>query len=209
MSEDTQLKAVRLSPHLALTHELTQGAANGRNVSLLMKNKEELTVEQKELLKSLGEAKVIKENLKGAEVQKTSTDTINLDNGESMTEQVTQDLTKALVDLQKAQEDLVKANENIETLQKQVEHFESAKVEAETSRRQEMVKSVQKDEAKAEELLKSLDALEAQAFDTVIKAMQDKDTVVEESNLFKQTSITKAEDKESSLAEMLKAKHVK
>lgn len=208
MSEENQLKAVRLAPHLALTHELTQGAANGRNVSLLMKNKEDLTDEQKELLKSLSEAKVMQEDSKEA-IEKTSKDSINLENGEGMTEQVNQDLTKALVDLQKAQEDLVKANESIAVLQKQVEDFEAAKVAAEVARREELIKGVQKDEEKAKELLKSLETLEAEAFDTVIKAMQEKVAVVENTDLFKQTSVTKAESKESTLAEMLKAKHGK
>ena len=42
-------------PHLALTHmEYQKGAANGRNVSLLMKNKEELTEEVVKALEILG-----------------------------------------------------------------------------------------------------------------------------------------------------------
>ena len=48
-------KEGKKSPHLALTHkELQGGAANGRNVSLLMKNKEELTEEVVKALESLG-----------------------------------------------------------------------------------------------------------------------------------------------------------
>lgn len=48
-------KEGKKSPHLALTHmELQQGAANGRNVSLLMKNKEQLTDEVIKALESLG-----------------------------------------------------------------------------------------------------------------------------------------------------------
>lgn len=48
-------KEGKKSPHLALTHmELQQGAANGRNVSLLMKNKEELTEEVIKALETLG-----------------------------------------------------------------------------------------------------------------------------------------------------------
>lgn len=48
-------KEGKKSPHLALTHkELQGGSANGRNVSLLMKNKEELTEEVVEALAILG-----------------------------------------------------------------------------------------------------------------------------------------------------------
>lgn len=48
-------KEGKKSPHLALTHmELQQGAANGRNVSLLMKNKEELTEDVIKALEILG-----------------------------------------------------------------------------------------------------------------------------------------------------------
>lgn len=48
-------KEGKKSPHLALTHnELQGGAANGRNISLLMKNKEELTEEVIKALEILG-----------------------------------------------------------------------------------------------------------------------------------------------------------
>ncbi len=48
-------KEGKKSPHLALTHmELQQGAANGRNVSLLMKNKEQLTEDIIKALEILG-----------------------------------------------------------------------------------------------------------------------------------------------------------
>lgn len=48
-------KEGKKSPHLALTHkELQGGSANGRNVSLLMKNKEQLTDEVIKALESLG-----------------------------------------------------------------------------------------------------------------------------------------------------------
>lgn len=48
-------KEGKRSPHLALTHkELQGGSANGRNVSLLMKNKEQLTDEVIKALESLG-----------------------------------------------------------------------------------------------------------------------------------------------------------
>lgn len=48
-------KEGKKTPHLALTHnQLQGGAANGRNVSLLMKNKEELTEEVIKALEILG-----------------------------------------------------------------------------------------------------------------------------------------------------------
>lgn len=48
-------KEGKKSPHLALTHnELQGGAANGRNVSLLMKNKEQLTEDIIKALEILG-----------------------------------------------------------------------------------------------------------------------------------------------------------
>src|SRR5690625_1017075 len=58
---------VKMSPHLGLTHmELQGGAANGRNVSLLMKS-EGLSEEQKELLlKIVGEGMDAKEEVEKA-----------------------------------------------------------------------------------------------------------------------------------------------
>lgn len=48
-------KEGKKNPHLALTHmQLQQGAANGRNVSLLMKNKEEITEDVIKALEILG-----------------------------------------------------------------------------------------------------------------------------------------------------------
>lgn len=61
MTEEIKKKKVKLSPHLALTHnELQSGASNGRNVSLLMKSVD-ITDEQKEILKSIvGETEINK-----------------------------------------------------------------------------------------------------------------------------------------------------
>ena len=60
MSLVIKTKGEKKSPHLALTHnELQSGAANGRNVSLLMKADVEIDDETKEILKGLlGESSV-------------------------------------------------------------------------------------------------------------------------------------------------------
>ena len=43
----------KVTPHLALTHEAQGGPANGRKVSLLMKNQEELTPELRDILETI------------------------------------------------------------------------------------------------------------------------------------------------------------
>ena len=93
----------------------------------------------------------------------------------------------------------------------QVQSFKAEKQEAVTKSRQAAVALVEKDAAKAEELFKSLESLVDEAFDTVIKALQAKDAVVEDSDLFVQKSKDSdvEVEEENGTAALLKAKFAK
>lgn len=93
----------------------------------------------------------------------------------------------------------------------QVQSFKAEKQEAITKSRQAAVALVEKDAAKAEELFKSLEPLADEAFDTVIKALQAKDAVVEDSDLFVQKSKDSdvEVEEENGTAALLKAKFAK
>ena len=69
-----------------------------------------------------------------------------------------------------------------------IKKYEEEKTEAVAKARKEAIATVEKDEAKAEELFKTLNPLEQEAFESVIKALKAKDEVVENSDLFVQKS---------------------
>jgi hypothetical protein len=88
--------------------------------------------------------------------------------------------------------------------------YQAQAKEAVTKARKEAVALVEKDADKAEALEKALEALSQEAFDVVIKSMQAKDAVVEESDLFVQKSKNvEVEDvvQESVEMQLLKAKY--
>lgn len=115
-----------------------------------------------------------------------------------------------------AAETILKAQvaEKEQALQKaleQVAAFQAEKQEAVAKARKDAIASVEKDEAKAEELFKSLESLAQEAFDVVIKSLKAKDAVVEDSDLFKQKSKDSDVDveEENGTAALLKAKYTK
>lgn len=187
-------KKLNINPHLALTHVSQNGAANGRNVALMLKTLDGLDEKTISMLESL-----IGEDLKHLTKTEGSPDNITQTNptGEEMTE--VQDLTKALEELTKTQESLKEALEQVELLKAQVDEFEQEGVEKEQARRLDLIMGVEKDEEKAKELLAALETLDAKAFDKVVAAMKSKVDVVEKSDLFKQMSQTTGEDGVDSL----------
>lgn len=138
---------------------------------------------------------------------KSLLETINKKLGDKMSQENQVELTKALEDLNKAKEDLTKALNEVEVLKAQVGEFENQKVELEKARRSEAVAAVQSDEAAAATLLKSLEALDAESFDNVIKAMQAKDETLEKTDLFKQSSVPTGETGEDALEQLMKSRY--
>ena len=111
-------------------------------------------------------------------------------------------LTKALADLEKAAQER-------DALKAQVEEIVKAQAEAKAAQRLDLVKSVIKDEDQAVAFAKSVETLEDEAFQTVVKALQLKEQVVEQTDLFKSVSQAQVEtgEQQSTLAALLKQKY--
>lgn len=112
------------------------------------------------------------------------------------------ELTKALADLEKAAQER-------DALKAQVEEIVKAQAEAKAAQRLDLVKSVIKDEDQAVAFAKSVETLEDEAFQTVVKALQLKEQVVEQTDLFKSVSQAQVEtgEQQSTLAALLKQKY--
>lgn len=129
---------------------------------------------------------------------------------------VEQEIQKALAPVQaeltKAQADLAAVTAERDAAVVALDEVKKAQEEAKQAARVEVIKSVVKDEAKVEELSKSLESLSDEHFDTVIKSLKAKDEVVENSDLFEQVgsqSSTENGSTESALDQILKAKYAK
>lgn len=190
------------TPHIALSHlELQGGAANKRNVSLLMKSDVDITPEIAELLEKVTgekfeatvvdkEPEVIEKSVEQQEKQKEEIMELEIQKAvESKTAELLEELEKAnqrVVELEKA------AQEKVEALRKQ------------------SIAELVKDEQEAEELFKAIGALGEDAFQTVLKSVQTKVETIEKSDLFERVSdledIEKA-DKEPLHVTILKSKH--
>lgn len=304
-------KEGKKSPHLALTHnELQGGAANGRNVSLLMKNKEELTEDVVKALEILGinpqslnkaafyseirtaltnvlrekyagdkewlyvedfnDSVVIFCNDKGIfsaeysyvngevtvsdlaspvvgvlKYEPTSGKMLLSEDAEDKLEEGVYSLvTKALENqesvehfievfksleqrkqiLQEEIQKAVQAAEAIlktqlvekeEALQKALDklaEIEQVQKEAVEKSRKEAIAAVEADAEKAAELFKSLESLSDEAFASVVKALGEKNKLVEESDLFvqksKQMEVEEPKE-ENATAVLLKQKYAK
>lgn len=106
---------------------------------------------------------------------------------------------------------LVEKETELQKALDEVAGYKQASLEAITKARKEAVALVEKDEVKAEELFKSLEPLAQEAFDIVIKSLQAKDSLVDNSDLFVQKSASgeevEHEEVNGTLA-LLKAKHI-
>jgi hypothetical protein len=192
-----------VTPHLALTHnELQGGAANQRNVSLLMKSDVEMTEEVVKALTELGlvvtspvsTAGVDSETLEAsgddAVIIKTKEEVITLQ----------EEIKKAV----EAAEALLKAQvqEKDEQLQKalgQLAQYEVEKKEAVVKARTAAIAEVEKDVEAAEALLKSLEAVSDESFAVIIKSLKAKEEKLEDSDLFVQKSRDASQEEVSAL----------
>lgn len=302
-------EGTKVSPHLALTHEAQNGAANKRNVSLLLKSDVELTEDTRTLLKSLlgedvqliekasynglnkklndaikkfstdrwdwsyvedfdetnvvfsnsdgvyyvdyrveneqvvlgstaypvnrvisfeeGSGKLILSESEGIDSNVRSLIVKSFDNiskNEKVVDVYKSKLLKGKlmeVDIQKAQGQISELTVQLEkaaTLQKateverdalkeQLDAITKAQDDAKAAKRLEEVKAVVKSEDEAVALHKSLEVLSDEAFATVLKSMQLKDAVIEDSELFiqKSSSTEVLGEQGSSLDQLLKA----
>jgi len=89
--------------------------------------------------------------------------------------------------------------EKLEKAQAKVAEYEQAQKEAVAKARKEAIAEVEKDDARAEELFKSLEALSEESFATVMKSMKAKDEVVQNSDLFVQKSKNSSVEETSGL----------
>ena len=202
-----------VTPHLALTHNKLQGgAANMRNVSLLMKSDAEVTEEVAKALTELGITSPAVTAGIDSETLEASGDNAVIEKSQEEVLLLQEEIKKAV----EAAEAILKAQvaEKEEALQKaleQVESFKAEKQEAVAKSRKEAIAAVEKDADKAEELFKSLESLADEAFDVVIKSLKAKEEVVENSDLFVQKSKDSdvEVEQENGTAAILKARHQK
>lgn len=219
--EMVEEQSVVLSPHLSITHnELQGGAANGRNVSLLMKNNIDLTQDQINLLKSiLGEGQEVE-----IESPDSPEDRVKLVEKSKETETMDQEIQKAvdaakaplLEELQKAKNDLEKLQKALEAevvekeqLQKALDEVQKAQEAEKAAKRLARIEKCVNDKEEAQTLADSLKDLGDEAFENVIKALEVKKAAIEGSNLFKRASSPTAEDagQETGTAQLLKSKY--
>lgn len=113
-----------------------------------------------------------------------------------------QELVKALADLEKAVQER-------DALKTQLDEIVKSQAEAKAAQRLEVVKSVIKEEEQAVAFAKSVESLDDEAFSTVVKALQLKEQVVEQTDLFKSVSTAAVEtgEQQSGLAVLLKQKY--
>lgn len=110
---------------------------------------------------------------------------INKKEEDSMSEFVTKAALEAAIE--KAVQDAVKEKDvQLAKALEEIESFKAEKAEGVAKSRKAAIASVEKDEAQAEELFKSLEALPDEAFESVIKALQKKEEKVEQSDLLKE-----------------------
>lgn len=128
---------------------------------------------------------------------------------DSMSEFITKDaheeaVSKAIeIALAPVQEELKKAKEQLEVV-------ELAKLEAVAKARKAAIAEVEKDEAAAGALYKSLEAVSDESFEVIVKSLKAKEEKLEDSDLFKQKSKnTEVEEPvaENATSAILKAKY--
>lgn len=213
---DKEKEGEKGTPHLAITDmDLSGGAANGRNISLLMKNGVELSEEHKELLSNLlkssstGEEKINKED-------ETMTQEIIKANAEievlkAQLEKSAEDVKKVMEEINKAKADVEKANKDREDALNALDELKKEAADKKLNERLEVIKMFVKEEEQYVALHKAIGALEDESFDVVINVLKNKDKAVDESDLTKQMSNNNASDKDNQdndiLGEILRSKY--
>lgn len=122
---------------------------------------------------------------------------------------VQSELEKANADLQSAKAELEEAKEVNVSLQKALDELKQTMEEAKDQARLEKLKEVVADEEQAQELAKSLAALEDEDFDKVVEVYKAKESALKGSHLFKQMSDTNKPEgeQENYVTAQLKAKY--
>ncbi len=155
-------------------------------------NKAVASLTPKELLSILEIQKDFEQKLSSQEgvlaLKNASTPSVENSNnkGTEMTEFVSKAVYEAA--LEKAVQEAVKEKEEqLTKALQEVEVYKNEKAETVAKARKAAIASVEKDEAEAEELFKSLNELSDEAFERVIKNLQKQAEKLEQSDLFKET----------------------
>lgn len=204
------------TPHLAITDmDLSGGAANGRNISLLMKNGVELSEEHKAILSNLLKSSPVDEGKINKE-DETMTQEIIKANAEievlkAQLEKSAEDVKRVMEEINKAKADVEKANKDREDALNALDELKKEAADKKLNERLEIIKMFVKEEEQYTSLHKAIGALEDEGFDAVINVLKNKDKAVDESYLTKQMSNNNASDKENQdndiLGEILRSKY--
>lgn len=215
IKENKKDKEDKHNPHLALCDLETQGgAANGRNVSLLMKNDVPLSEEHKLLLASILDGSLQKDNKQEIIINKENEESKEMD--KEMNKEINLAVDTLKEELKKATEEINKAKEEIEKAREEREEAFAALAEVKKeaankklAERLEVIKMFVKDEEKATSLHKAIGALVDEGFDAVIDVLKVKEQAVDESDLTKQLSQHTEEDNKDTdiLGDILRAKY--
>lgn len=204
------------TPHLAMTHnELQGGAANKRNVSLLMKSDVEMT---EEVIKAFTELGLSDLSPTTANTAGIDSETLEASGDNAVIEKSQEEVITLQEEIQKAvqaAEAVLKAqlSEKEEALTKalaDVAAFKEEKLREVAKARKTAIAEVEKDEAAAEALYKSLEAVSDESFEVIVKSLKAKEEKLEDSDLFKQKSKnTEVEETvaENATSAILKAKY--
>lgn len=202
-----------VTPHLAMTHnELQGGAANRRNVSLLMKSDAEVTAEVAKALTELGIISPAVTAGIDSETLEASGDNAVIEKSQEEVNTLQEEIKKAV----EAAEAILKAQvkEKEEALEKalsQVAQYEAEKKEVVTKARKDAIAEVEKDAEKAEALFKASEVLSDEAFDVIVKSLKAKEEQLSNSDLFVQKSknadMDQEQDKENGTLALLKKKY--
>lgn len=203
-----------VTPHLALTHnELQGGAANKRNVSLLMKSDVEMT---EDVVKALTELGLVVTS--PASTAATDSETLEASGNDAVIIKTKEEVITLQEEIKKAVDEAVavlkaqvaEKEVELQKAQEQIAQFQAEKKDAVVKARQAAIAEVEKDEAAAAELLKSLEAVSDDAFAVIMKSMKAKEEKLEESDLFVQKSKNVEVEEpvqENATAAILKAKY--
>lgn len=192
-------------------------------------NKSIASLKPEELLSILEIQKEFEQNLsskEGVTVSKgtTSPSVENNNKGKQMSEFMTkaahEDAVQKAVDaavakaVQEKEQELVSKQAELDSAQETLKALETEKKESVEKARKETLKQAGVADEELEDLFKSMEALSAEAFDKIVKAMAKEKKLVEESDLFKEQGVSGAaetveQDGVEALTKSLQQKYAK
>lgn len=192
-------------------------------------NKSIVSLKPEELLSILEIQKEFEQNLsskEGVTVSKgtTSPSVENNNKGKQMSEFMTkaahEDAVQKAVDaavakaVQEKEQELVAKQAELDSAQETLKALETEKKESVEKARKETLKQAGVADEELEDLFKSMEALSAEAFDKIVKAMAREKKLVEESDLFKEQGVSGAaetveQDGVEALTKSLQQKYAK